>query len=296
MCRLRATARERVAHETHQTKAANPVRSRKLASRRPLADEADDWRNLNLITTWLLECRKQHKECQKSLFFISMAKNTKMPTRLIDVDVYENGVNPRLITTQSLGDAVVSYTTLSHAWGNPDIIPMCKKNNIEALHHDIDFDKLPKRYQDAVEVTRALDLRYLWIDTFCIVQDDEEDMTRELGRMTAIYSNAACMISASDSSNADEGCFLSRSKSGGILLHDVNLVPKSQNGEHVPIFVTIWPQLESFTEAIQAGRMSKRDWCFQERELSPRIIHFTHKRLMWECREAIAFEDEPKFK
>ncbi|OQE29708.1 hypothetical protein PENSTE_c002G05510 [Penicillium steckii] len=131
-----------------------------------------------------------------------------MPTRLIDVDVYENGVNPRLITTQSLGDAVVSYTTLSHAWGNPDIIPMCKKNNIEALHHDIDFDKLPKRYQDAVEVTRALDLRCLWIDTFCIVQDDEEDMTRELGRMTAIYSNAAYSLHLIDRKSRAEYTYI----------------------------------------------------------------------------------------
>jgi hypothetical protein len=55
----------------------------------------------------------------------------------------------------------------------------------------------------------------LWIDTLCIIQDDEEDMTRELGKMNLIYSNSACMIAASDSQNVMEDCFLPRPQPPG---------------------------------------------------------------------------------
>jgi hypothetical protein len=57
--------------------------------------------------------------------------------------------------------------------------------------------------------------------------------------------------------------------------------------------ISTFPKLGSWLNAIK-GPVSKRGWCFQERELSPRIIHFTRDRILWECRVAIASEDLPQ--
>lgn len=122
-------------------------------------------------------------------------------------------------------------------------------------------------------------------------------MTRELGKMNLIYSNAACIIAASDSQNVMEGCFLPRPQPlGREPLEKVHINLKPQKGSQQHLFVTIWPYLSGFNETVQTGPMSTRGWCFQEREIPPRIIYFTGRRIMWECREAIAFEDEPEFR
>lgn len=34
---------------------------------------------------------------------------------------------------------------------------------------------LPKTGQDAVFIVRKLGFRYLWVDSLCIIQDDEDD-------------------------------------------------------------------------------------------------------------------------
>jgi hypothetical protein len=39
-------------------------------------------------------------------------------------------------------------------------------------------------------LTAAIDVRYLWVDSLCIVQDDENSRRVHLNSMDAIYANA----------------------------------------------------------------------------------------------------------
>jgi hypothetical protein len=50
------------------------------------------------------------------------------------------------------------------------------KNNVEALHQDIPAASLCKTFTDALEVIRTIGIGYLWIDSLCIVQDDDQDV------------------------------------------------------------------------------------------------------------------------
>lgn len=65
-------------------------------------------------------------------------------------------------------------------------------------------DGLQKSVRDAVEVTRMLGFRYLWVDAFCINQDCDSDKGREIGKMATIYKNAAVTI-ASGTGHRGEG-------------------------------------------------------------------------------------------
>lgn len=66
------------------------------------------------------------------------------------------------------------YIYLSHCWGGHQPLKT-DVSTIEARKKGINWDELPRTFQDAVVMTRALGIRYLWIDSLCTVQDDEED-------------------------------------------------------------------------------------------------------------------------
>ncbi|KAK3064219.1 hypothetical protein LTS18_009105 [Coniosporium uncinatum] len=64
---------------------------------------------------------------------------------------------------------------------------------------------MPQTFQDATYVARKLGVRLLWIDSFCIVQDDEEDWEHESVLMADVYAQCLFVIAATDSADDDNG-------------------------------------------------------------------------------------------
>ncbi len=54
-------------------------------------------------------------------------------------------------------------------------------------------------------LTRILEIRYLWIDALCIVQDDEDDWVREAALMANVYGSAVLNIAAHTACDAQHG-------------------------------------------------------------------------------------------
>ncbi|KAF9765901.1 hypothetical protein IL306_001747 [Fusarium sp. DS 682] len=69
---------------------------------------------------------------------------------------------------------------------------------------------LPKTFQDAISATRKLGYRYLWIDSLCILQDDQQDWAREAALMHKVYTNAECNLAAEASQDSSGGLFFKR--------------------------------------------------------------------------------------
>ena len=94
--------------------------------------------------------------------------------RLIDVGPPDGSVAPRLRNTKAYSNGIQTYFTLSHCWGNPDEETKLKMSTTKASlairMKYIDFDSLPKVFRDAIRVTRFFHIRWLWIDSLCIVQ------------------------------------------------------------------------------------------------------------------------------
>jgi hypothetical protein len=57
-------------------------------------------------------------------------------------------------------------------------------------------------------ITLKLGLRYIWIDSLCILQDDARDLSREIAKMADTFQGAFVTISAASSSSVHHG-FLS---------------------------------------------------------------------------------------
>ena len=65
--------------------------------------------------------------------------------------------------------------------------------------------KMPATIRDSMKLVSLLGWRYLWVDSFCRIQDDDESKQAELVRMGEIYRSAALTIIAAEGDNADCG-------------------------------------------------------------------------------------------
>ncbi|KAH6680966.1 hypothetical protein B0J14DRAFT_470836, partial [Halenospora varia] len=49
------------------------------------------------------------------------------------------------------------------------------------------YDDLPKMILDAFYVARNLGMEYIWVDSLCIIQDNDNNLQKELRKMLQIY-------------------------------------------------------------------------------------------------------------
>jgi hypothetical protein len=73
---------------------------------------------------------------------------------------------------------IPSYIALSHCSGDLPFLQL-KTNYRTFTTSGIGLDSLPRTFREVVSVTKDLVVRYLWIDSFCIIQDSPEDWAYE---------------------------------------------------------------------------------------------------------------------
>ncbi|KAF7918709.1 uncharacterized protein EAE97_011804 [Botrytis byssoidea] len=185
------------------------------------------------------------------------------------------GTPPRLVGTQQNDDRYTKYLALTHCWGKE--MPEAATTKTRTLKRrllSIPFKTLPRTFRDAITITRRLGLQYLWIDSLCIVQDSLQDWQQESAKMGKIYSHAYCTIAAAAATNCEGGLFA--------LHSELPLLPQAPNQPGI-LFKTPYPGWDNL---YSKSTLIQRSWTLQERELSPRILHFTKHTLLFECREA----------
>ncbi|KAF0330594.1 het domain-containing protein [Colletotrichum asianum] len=138
--------------------------------------------NFEVIKKWQIGCTEHHSACRK--FPSVVSPTNQAPSRLLNV----SGENVRLECDVGATTPGLEYTTLSHMWGpDPSLCPQLLVSTIDSFMLSISMHDLPKKYVDAIEITRALGFQYIWIDSLCIIQDSKEDWLREAVKMAAVY-------------------------------------------------------------------------------------------------------------
>ena len=223
----------------------------------------------NLARHWINTCLVEHRVCSidSDLPFDPL-------TRVIDVDPPDGSHDPRLYAT-SKQDRNIRYMTLSHCWGGADILTLTDDFH-EYLACGVPMTVLPQTFQDAVEICRRLNTRYLWIDSLCINQEDPRDWDWEAPRMRSIYQNSYCTIAALAGENSFRGCFAQR-------LHPCELPGRIGFTAYEP---------EGMSRQ-HAAPLHNRAWVLQERLLSPRTLLFGRSGISWECQTCKANEQYP---
>lgn len=71
-----------------------------------------------------------------------------------------------------------------------------RKSTFHTHSHWKSVYHMPQTFQDTVSVACHLGIQYLWIDSLCIIQESDEDCSRESVVIGDIYANSFCTIAA----------------------------------------------------------------------------------------------------
>jgi hypothetical protein len=239
-------------------------------------DNTGSSKALALAAFWLKRCIETHESCR----FTPRNEGAHfLPTRLLDVG---NG-SVRLIETGnevSIGEEC-QYVALSHCWGQVQIV-RTTKDNYETHKAGICPEQLSRTFQDAIQTVRSLGLRRIWIDSLCIIQDDEDDWLAEGATMCDVYKSAIMTIMAAHASGGDVGCFKSRS-AWLPEYHVIDLPCQTAGGKSIKIAFRPLHLSKVLSEPNPEPPLYGRAWVLQEQCLSARKLIFNNEHLQWEC-------------
>ena len=248
--------------------------------------------SFELARGWLEKCKLDHDLCRHLQTSASdneaSGERSFLPTRLIDV----LGALPQLVETTEIG-RLEQYLALSHCWGGIKILRLLQ-GNFDDMKAGIQVEKLSRTFQDALEITRNLGYRYIWIDSLCIIQDSEEDWRVEAEKMSKVYGFADCTIAAIGE-NGNAGCFRRRNpllrrpgkltESSGTAIYGYGFL---KAGEHNLLEDS--PGIPGLSNL----PLLRRAWVVQERLISDRVIYYGYEGLMWECALCTVSEFRPQ--
>lgn len=217
------------------------------------------------IRGWLDNCLEKHPSCPRHC-------TPELPRRVLDVGTD----NLPIRLHQSQNNERASYASLSYCWGGQQQLVTTTSNisdHLVALPCG-----LPKTILDAIEVCQKVGIRYLWVDSLCIVQNDNSDKLDQVAKMGLIYKNSTVTIVAASAEKVTDG-FLSNGKS-------------NKPTAKLPIFVnnstfgTVYLRTEHLDHIYSSDEpIFKRAWTFQELLLSPRAIIFDSYQIILKCLE-----------
>jgi hypothetical protein len=250
-----------------------------------VASSTNSDQSWTIVTNWLKECQENHSKCNYPRTPISWR-----PTRLVAIEEIDPNRPTNAVLRLCESEAIpndVQYMTLSHCWGK---IPMnvLTTKNLSQLKKSIPWIQLTKTFQDAILATERLGMKYIWIDSLCILQDSIDDWGPESSMMQHVYSNSYLNIAATSAPDGRLGCFQNRNP---LLINpceiELSWVRRTKPEKRV------FSDTNSWMEVFAREPLNQRAWVIQERALSPRVLHFTSSQLVWECNECMLCEKWP---
>ncbi|KAI1261942.1 heterokaryon incompatibility protein-domain-containing protein [Xylariaceae sp. FL1019] len=232
--------------------------------------------DLNLLRSWIRRCCTEHKtDCEHPPLLRGLG--AAQPRWLIDVD------KGCVVARDSSTDP---YITLSYTWGLVNQL-RATKLNIQVLQQPeilIVGDlaaKIPDTVRDAIQLVRILGFKRLWVDSLCIVQDDEAELNDHLLTMHEIFANSLFTIVAASGNDANHGLRGLRGISNPRAMDQT--VQRIGNGEavyHCDHMDFIWGTGD------HEPLYHDRAWTFQEFLLSKRRLYFRNNFVEWQCSSA----------
>ncbi|KAF2114187.1 heterokaryon incompatibility protein-domain-containing protein [Lophiotrema nucula] len=232
-------------------------------SRRPPESKADYLRiieefvDFDVLRGWVSFCHEHHEhehDHSHRKQTVRAARDAVQSIRFIDC------ATRQVVSAPDTDDA---YAALSYVWGQG--------------YTNVDFstalsDVLPDTIEDAIETTSRLGIKYLWIDRYCIDQNDASDKKFQISRMDVIYNRAYVTIVAAAGTNPDYGL-------PGVRHRSRDAQKYLRIGRYF-VFNKIPDAIE---EGIKFSKWARRGWTYQESVLSTRRLIFTDDQVYFEC-------------
>ncbi|KAI1451579.1 HET-domain-containing protein [Annulohypoxylon moriforme] len=227
--------------------------------------------NFDLARSWLSTCLNQHSACPN-------IETAILPTRVIDVSTDGNSRIPRVIDSQHMSDP---YAALSHCWGGP-IFQCLTAKTLPAYQQRLPIQDLPANFRDAIYITRQLGIRYLWIDSLCILQDSKRDWELESRKMGSYYRNSTVTILALTSKSSSQGILKHLSPSPKVMSPKIKMYTDTTEDTSVMV-EWITREDEDLNILGTDASLNSRAWALQEYWLSPRHLCYSDRQVYWRC-------------
>ncbi|TDZ33247.1 hypothetical protein C8035_v011713 [Colletotrichum spinosum] len=155
---------------------------------------------------------------------------------------------------------------------------MLLRENMDVLLAGVPLSTLPRTFQDIIELAASLDIYHVWIDSLCIIQDSKEDWEAEAARMASVYLGAHVTISATAADDCTTGTLFN-----SMLRYPVHIEPSWTGlGDSLEMQIPFrFVDETSFSRHVLLRTIFNRGWVFQERILSPKVIHCASDQLWW---------------
>lgn len=212
------------------------------------------------IKSWLRICEEHHLDsCTRAPHDIATIRGLRL------IDVQQRSV--------VAGDQDSRYAALSYVWGDTSRnellrhVPSSASNKLPP--------QLPATFEDAIVLVKAVGARYLWIDLFCIPQNDPAAREAQIHQMNLVYRHASFTIIARDSEDAFSGIY-------GV---SKSLKYTTQPSCEIPQGHLMGTALSSIGADLGVNQWQNRAWTLQELVFSRRPIFFTSCMVWMECRK-----------
>lgn len=226
--------------------------------------------------TQMARCLAEHPGCRPDSDVPHL-----LPTRVLDVG------DGKIRLLETMG-ARGKYVALSHCWGDPALMTTkLTAHTLQAYQTDIPFDSLPQTFRDAIVFVRQMGIQYLWIDTFCIIQEDpakdspaDRDLSRrdwnaESCKMCYTYKHSHLTLAAASASGS----------TGGLFFQPKTVEFRGTDVDRGPYRIWARKEINHFPGEFP---LLNRGWVIQEVLLSPRTLFCGKDELLWHCREGKA--------
>ncbi|KAI1458228.1 heterokaryon incompatibility protein-domain-containing protein [Annulohypoxylon moriforme] len=233
--------------------------------------------DLSLLKSWLDSCCETH--------------GPKCSTHILPLhNIYPKNLSVLDLDTMHICAAPegCSYTALSYVWGKmapPKAYKILHDGQLVRSYLPVSHE-LPKTIQDAISLTRGLDVRYLWVDALCIDQEDDDEVREQISQMDRIYSSARLTIVAAYGRDSNAGLPGLAPKSrlvlqSGLSLGSIGLIMSLSHKKAILANTTI----------TDGSWWNQRGWTYQEMLLSRRCLIFTAYQVYFNCRSCTSSED-----
>ena len=221
-------------------------------------------RTVTQISKWLQKCENDHERCRNKAKALHISGTREL--RLIDVG--DGNSAPVHLVNTDCSRHLPRYITLSHRWTEATKLTQLTWTKLNRYLTSIDTSQWPQLYKDAVTFTRQLRIRYLWIDSICIIQDTREDLMQQdwdqqSVLMDQIYVNGVLNL----------GSIKEKDEDGFRITHNVLsefpcvLQGRIESGGSTTSSYLLYRN-EHERDVVGRAPLSKRGWIYQERMLS----------------------------
>lgn len=235
--------------------------------------------NFKAIRKWMQDCSTSHVNC-KSTYGDFLANPAELPKRVVDV----NAKDGYLRIHESLPSQKETYTALSYVWdANAKSGQESPKREVWTKREEdgetwFEERSLPLGFQDAVELTRRINVRYLWVDALCVNQNDPEDRKENVSQLLDIFQNAAICIRPANIDNIHQSFLRNEARPLASPICKIRVMDSKDR--EIVLKLTTKMNDASSGMARYDKRLRSRAWPVMEAFAAPRHVTITHHNEM----------------